>query len=172
MDREFAIFGGKKVAVTGDTVRIGDKAPNFRAVNNDLSVFDFYNDTSRKIKIISASPSLDTGTCSLQAAYFNEKAKELSGDVEIITVTVDLPFAQKRFCGANDINNIRTVSDHRHLEFGDRFGLVLEGLRLLTRAVIIIDEDNIIRYVQHVYEVADEPDYDDVLEALKEIVEQ
>jgi thiol peroxidase len=170
MDREFAVFGGKKVTVTGDTVRIGEKAPNFRAVNNDLTVFDFYNDTRHKIKIISASPSLDTGTCSLQAAYFNEKAAELSDDIEIITVTVDLPFAQKRFCGANEINNIKTVSDHRLIEFGERFGFILEGFRLLTRGVVIIDKDNIIRYVQHVYEVAEEPDYEDVLKALEELI--
>lgn len=170
MDREFAVFGGKKVTVTGDTVRIGEKAPNFKAVNNDLSVFDFYNDTRNKIKIISASPSLDTGTCSLQAAYFNEKAAELSDDIEIITVTVDLPFAQKRFCGSNGIDKIKTVSDHRLLEFGERFGFVLEGFRLLTRGVIIIDKENIIRYVQHVYEVVEEPDYDDVLKAIDTLI--
>jgi thiol peroxidase len=169
MDREFAIFGGKKVTVTGDTVRIGEKAPDFKAVNNDMSVFDFYKDTGDKIKIISCSPSLDTGTCSLQAAFFNEKARELIEDVEIITVTVDLPFAQKRFCGSNSIEEMRTVSDHRLLEFGDRYGCVLEGLRLLTRAVIIIDQENIIRYMQYVYEVAEEPDYDDVLKALETI---
>lgn len=103
--------------------------------------------------------------------FFNEKAKELSDDIEIITVTVDLPFAQKRFCGANEINNIRTVSDHRLLEFGERFGLVLEGFRLLTRAVIIIDKNNIVRYVQHVYEVSEEPDYEDVLKAIEKLVE-
>lgn len=170
MGRKDVTFGGNKVSISGEEVKVGERAPNFRAVKQDLSTFDFYCDTDNKIKIISVAPSIDTKTCSLQTAFFNQKATELSNDVEIITITVDLPFAQKRFCVANGIENIQVVSDHKLLEFGERYGFILEGMRLLTRGVIIIDKDNIIKYIQYVQEVAKEPNYEEVLDELKKLL--
>jgi thiol peroxidase len=122
-----------------------------------------------KVKIISVVPSLDTGVCELQTIRFNDEAAELE-DVAILTISMDLPFAQKRFCSANDIDKVVTLSDHRDLDFGTKYGFEIEELRLLARGIVVLDEDNIVRYVQYVPEATDHPDYDKALEAARSLI--
>lgn len=163
-------FAGNPVVVSGQETVLGQVAPNFSAVKQDLSNFDFYQATEGKIKVISVAPSIDTGVCALQTIRFNEEAGKLKDDVQIVTVTVDLPFAQKRYCAAEGIANIDVVSDHRTLDFGQKYGFVLEGLRLLTRGIVIVDRDNTVRYVEYVPEVTTHPDYDKALEAIHALI--
>jgi len=163
-------FGGKPVTLKGTQVKIGDKAENFKALKQDLSEFDFYNETEGKIKVISVVPSIDTGVCSLQTQRFNEESTKLSDDVFIVTISVDLPFAQKRFCGAEGIENIEVVSDHKDLDFGDKYGFTIEEFRLLSRGVLVINKDNKIEYVEYLDEVTNHPDYDKALEEIKKLI--
>ncbi|NBI05823.1 thiol peroxidase [Senegalia massiliensis] len=163
-------FGGKPVTLKGTQVKIGDKAENFKALKQDLSEFDFYNETEGKIKVISVVPSIDTGVCSLQTQRFNEESTKLSDDVFIVTISVDLPFAQKRFCGAEGIENIKVVSDHKDLDFGDKYGFTIEEFRLLSRGVLVINKDNKIEYVEYLDEVTNHPNYDKALEEIKKLI--
>ncbi|MGE4282783.1 MAG: thiol peroxidase [Clostridia bacterium] len=161
---------GNPLSLRGVDIKIGDKAPDFKAVKQDLSEFNFYKDTAGKIRIISVIPSVDTGVCALQTIRFNQEASNLSDDIQIITISVDLPFAQGRFCGAEGIKNIQVISDHKDLSFGESYGFVIDELRLLARGIVLIDKDDNVRYLEHVKEVADHPDYDRVLQELKKIV--
>lgn len=170
MRKDAIKFGGNPVTLRGKEVTVGDKAENFTAVKQDLSQFDFYKDTEGKIKVISIAPSIDTEVCSLQTIKFNEEASELAKDVEIITITVDLPFAQKRFCGAKGIENIQVVSDHKNLDFGEKYGFVIDEFRLLARGIIVVDRDNRVKYVEYVSEVTNHPDYDKALEEVKKLI--
>ncbi|WP_130806454.1 thiol peroxidase [Senegalia massiliensis] len=163
-------FGGKPVTLKGTQVKVGDQAENFKALKQDLSEFDFYNETEGKIKVISVVPSIDTGVCSLQTQRFNEESTKLSDDVFIVTISVDLPFAQKRFCGAEGIGNIEVVSDHKDLNFGDKYGFTIEEFRLLSRGVLVINKDNKIEYVEYLDEVTNHPDYDKALEEIKKLI--
>ncbi|WP_425449398.1 thiol peroxidase [Dethiothermospora halolimnae] len=168
--KERVKFGGNPVSLRGKEIKVGDDAPNFNAVKQDLSQFDFYNDSNGKIKIISVVPSIDTGVCSLQTSKFNDEATKLSDDIEIITISVDLPFAQKRYCGAEGIENIQVVSDHKDLDFGEKYGFVIDEFRLLSRGIVIVDGNNKVKYVQYVDEVTEHPDYDTALEEAKKLV--
>lgn len=163
-------FAGNPVTITGQNVAVGQVAPNFTAVKQNLSPFDFYASTEGKVKIISVAPSIDTGVCSLQTIRFNEEAGKLKDDVHIVTITVDLPFAQKRFCAAEGIENIDVVSDYRTLDFGDKYGFILQELRLLTRGIVVVDRDNKVQYVEHVQEVTNHPDYDKALDVIKGLI--
>lgn len=156
------------VTLLGKEIKVGDKAPSFTALKNDLTAYSL-EDAGDKIKIISVVPSLDTGVCELQTIRFNEMAAEL-GDVLILTISVDLPFAQKRFCGANNIDKVITLSDHRDLSFGLNYGFVIEELRLLSRGIVILDKDNTVKYVEYVKEVTTHPDYDKALEEVKKLI--
>ncbi|WP_202709967.1 thiol peroxidase [Sporosalibacterium faouarense] len=167
--KDMVTFGGNPVTLLGNEVKVGDKAENFTAVKQDLSEFDFYKETEGKVVIISAVPSLDTGVCELQTINFNEEATGLSSDVYIVTISVDLPFAQKRFCGAKGIDNISVVSDHKELDFGNKYGFILKEFRLLERGVIVIDKDRNIKYVEYVSEVTNHPDYEAALNVVKEL---
>jgi thiol peroxidase len=169
MKRE-VLFGGNPVSVLGDEIKVGDKADNFKALNLDLSEFDFYKDTEGKVKIISVAPSIDTPVCSLQATFFNAEATQLSDDVVIVTITVDLPFAQKRYCGANGIDNIQVVSDHRNLDFGNKYGFVMDKIRLLARGIVVVDKDNQVQYVEYVHNISDEVDYEGAIKAVKALL--
>lgn len=165
-----ANFGGNPVTLLGDQIKKGDKAKNFTAIKQDLSQFDFYKETEGKIKVISVVPSIDTGVCSLQTQRFNEESTKLSDDVFIVTISVDLPFAQKRFCGAEGINNIEVVSDHKDLHFGTKYGFTIEEFRLLSRGIVVINKDNTVEYVEYLDEVTNHPDYDKALEEVKKLV--
>jgi len=164
------IFGGRSVILRGREIKTGDKAPNFIGIKQDLSEFNFYNETNGKIKIISVVPSIDTGVCSLQTHKFNEEATNLSSDITIITVSVDLPFAQKRYCAAEGIQNIEVISDHRDLDFGNKFGFIIDEFRLLTRGIVIIDKNNDVTYVEYVSEVKNEPNYEKAIEEAKKLI--
>lgn len=158
-------FAGNPAVLVGDEVKVGDKAPVFKSLKNDLSEFSFDEVKGKKV-IISAVPSVDTGVCEAQTKRFNEEADKLENTV-ILTVSVDLPFAQGRFCAAEGIKNLTVLSDHRDLDFGHKYGLELEGLRLLSRAIFVIDEEGVVRYVEYVPEVTNHPDYDKALAAVK-----
>jgi thiol peroxidase len=119
--------------------------------------------------VVSVGPSLDTPVCSIQTKRFNEEAVNLGADVEVSTVSMDLPFAQQRWCGAEGVDRVRTLSDHRDAAFGTAWGLLIGELRLLARAVFVVDANGDIQYVQLVKEITDEPDYADVLQAVKKI---
>lgn len=162
------IMGGKPVTLIGKEIKVGDKGPDFTALTNDLKPYSL-KDAGDKVKIISVVPSLDTGVCELQTIKFNEEAADL-GDVVILTISVDLPFAQKRFCGAKDIDKVITLSDHKDLSFGMNYGFVMEELRLLSRGIVIMDENNIVRYVEYVKEVGEHPDYDKAIEEVKKLI--
>lgn len=163
-------FGGNPVTLLGSEIKKGDKAENFIAIKQDLSIFDFYNETKGKIKVISVVPSIDTGVCSLQTQRFNEESTRLSDEVFIVTISVDLPFAQKRFCGAEGINNIEVVSDHKDLDFGKKYGFTIEEFRLLSRGIVIVNKNNEVEYVEYLDEVTNHPDYDKALEEVKKLL--
>ena len=159
---------GNPITLLGREIKVGDQAPDFTVLRSDLSPFSL-KDAGDKIKIISVLPSLDTGVCEMQTISFNEMAADL-GDVLILTISVDLPFAQTRFCGAHGIDQVITLSDPRELSFGLNYGFVIEELRLLSRGVVVLDRDNTVRYVEYVKEVGSHPDYDRVLEEVKKLV--
>lgn len=159
---------GNPVTLVGKEIKVGDKAPDFTVLKNDTSPYSL-KDAGDNIKIISVVPSVDTGVCELQTINFNEMAAEL-GDVVILTISVDLPFAQSRFCGAHGIDKVITLSDHKDLSFGLNYGFVMEELRLLSRGIVVLDKDNTVRYVEYVKEMGSHPDYDRVLEEVKKLI--
>jgi len=163
-------FAGNPMTLRGEAIKNGQQAPNFTATRLDLSPFDFYNDTENKVKVISIAPSIDTGVCSLQTIRFNEEAGKLKENVQIVTVTVDLPFAQKRYCAAEGIENMDVISDHKDLDFGDKYGFVISELRLLTRGIVVVDKDNTVKHVEYVGEVTEHPDYDKALEVIGTLI--
>ncbi|MFD1927135.1 thiol peroxidase [Sporosarcina siberiensis] len=161
-------FHNDPVTLLGTQVTVGDTAPDFSVLANDLSEVKL-SDSKGKVRLISVVPSIDTGVCSAQTRKFNEEAAALGDDVQILTVSVDLPFAQARWCAAEGIDAVQTVSDHRDLSFGEAFGTIIQELRLLTRSVFVIDKDDKVTYVEYVSEVTDHPDYDKALSAVKEL---
>lgn len=159
-------FKGNPVTVQGDKVKVGDKAPNFTVLSNDLEPVTLA-DSAGKVRLISVVPSLDTGVCAAQTRKFNEEAAALGDNVEILTISVDLPFAQARWCGAEGIDAVQTLSDHKDLSFGNAYGIVIEELRLLARSVFVVDQDDQVTYVEYVPEVTDHPNYEKAIEAVK-----
>ncbi len=166
---DFVTFAGNQVALLGNALKVGDKAPDFKAIDKNLKEIKL-SDFDGKIKIISVAPSLDTTVCNLQAIRFNEEAAKLPPDVVIINITVDLPFAISRFCSATGVDRIKVLSDHRDVSFGNAYGVLMKGPRLLSRAVFIVDRKNIIQYIQIVKEVSQHPDYDSVLLEIKKLI--
>lgn len=162
-------FKENEVTLLGEELQVGEIAPDFSALNADLSEFKL-SDLDGKIKVISVVPSLDTRVCELQTIQFNHRALGLSDDISIISISVDLPFAQKRFCESLKIDNLVVVSDHKDLDFGLKYGLVMKELRLLARAVLVLDKDNKIVYLKVNDQVATEPNYDEALDVLKSLV--
>ena len=158
---------GSPVNLLGPALKAGDKAPAFRAVDGGFAPVQLA-DYKGKVLIISAVPSLDTPVCSIQTQRFNKKIASLPAGVEIITISMDLPFAQKRFCEAQKVDRIRILSDHVWREFGQNYGLLIENMGLLARSVWVIGKDGKVAYVQLVPEVAQEPDYAAALKAAKE----
>ena len=159
-------FKGNPVTLVGNEVKVGQKAPNFSVLANDLSTVTL-DDTKGRVRIISVVPSLDTAVCDQQTRRFNEEAASLDG-VSILTISVDLPFAQKRWCAAAGIEQVQTLSDHRTLSFGQAYGTVIEELRLLTRAVFVVDRNDTITYAEYVPEVTGHPNYEAALEAARQ----
>lgn len=161
--------GGNPVTLLGKELTIGDKAPDFTVLKSDNSTVS-YDDLQDKVKVISVVPSLDTGVCELQTINFNEKAAELGDDVVVMTISMDLPFAQKRFCGQHEIENSLVLSDHRDASFGENYGFLMEETRLLARGVVVIDRQGTVHYVEYVDEVSDHPDYDRVILEVKKLL--
>jgi len=159
-------FKGNNVTLLGNEVKVGDQAPDFTVLANDLSEVTL-QDSKGSVRLISVVPSLDTGVCDAQTRRFNEEAASL-GNVKVLTVSVDLPFAQKRWCGANGIENVQTLSDHRALSFGEAYGVAIKELRLLARAVFVVDSNGKVTYVEYVSEATDHPNYEAALEAAKQ----
>ncbi|MBG0775323.1 MAG: thiol peroxidase [Desulfovibrionaceae bacterium] len=159
-------FKGNGLTLVGDGVKVGDKAPAFTALANDLSPKGPADFAGKKLVIVSV-PSLDTPVCDLETRRFNTEAAALGGDVAILTVSMDLPFAQARWCGAAGADKVTTLSDHRDASFGLAYGLLIKELRLLARSVIVVDTTGTITYVQLVKETTDEPDYAAAIEAVK-----
>ena len=159
---------GNPLTLTGTVLNVGDTVPNIEVLDNDLNVVNL-SSFKGKICVISSVPSLDTPTCDVETRRFNETASQLGDDVVILTVSTDLPFAQKRWCGAAGVDKVVTLSDHREAAFGMAFGILIKELRLLARSIFVVDRDGVIQYIQHVDELSEEPDYDAVIEAVKKI---
>jgi thiol peroxidase len=160
---------GGPLTLVGPELSIGDSAPDAILLDNDLNPVNL-SSYKGKICIISSVPSLDTPVCDMQTRRFNSEAGNLGEDVAILTVSMDLPFAQKRWCGAAGVDKLATLSDHRDAAFGEAYGVLIKELRLLARAIFVLDREGTLRYQQLVKEVSEEPDYDDVLEAVKKLV--
>ena len=167
-DKQVVTMKGNPLALAGNPVKVGDSAPDFEVLANDLSPVKL-SSFAGKVCLISSVPSLDTSVCDIQTKTFNEKAKALSDNVVVLTISMDLPFAQQRWCGAAGVENVQTLSDHRKAEFGKAFGVLIDELRLLARAIFIVDAEGKIKYIQIVDELTHEPDYEEAIEALKGI---
>jgi thiol peroxidase len=159
-------LGGKPVTLLGPELKVGDKAPDFTLVGNDLGPVKLADFAGKPI-IISVVLSLDTGICDTETRRFNVEAANLGPDVAVLTVTMDLPFTMKRWCGAAGIDRVVTASDHRTAEFGQAYGVLMKDLRVLARAVFVVDRGGVIRYIQLLKEVGTEPDYAPILAAVK-----
>lgn len=159
-------FKGNGLTLLGNPVTIGDTAPDFSVLGTDLSPKTLADYTG-KVLIISAVPSLDTPVCDMETRRFNQEAADLGDAVNVLTISVDLPFAQARWCGAAGIDAVETLSDHKELSFGQAYGVIIKELRLLTRAVFVVDRDGKVTYQQIVPEVTDEPDYAAAIAAAK-----
>jgi thiol peroxidase len=159
-------FKQEPITLVGEQVKVGQTAPDFSVLDNDLNEVTLANYEGQK-KLISVVPSIDTGVCDQQTRKFNEEAAQEDGVV--LTISADLPFAQKRWCAANGLDNVLTLSDHRDLSFGENYGVVMEQLRLLARSVFVLDQNNKVVYSEIVSEGTDFPDFDSALEAYRNI---
>ncbi len=157
-------FQGNPLTLEGTQVKVGDTAPDFTVINNDLNSLKL-SDTKGK-RVFLTVPSLDTPVCDTEVRRFNQEASKL-GDVTIYTISMDLPFAQARWCGGAGIDKVITASDYKDREFGKNYGVYINELGLLSRAVFVVDENNKVTYVEYLNEITDEPNYDNALAALK-----
>jgi len=160
---------GNPLTLVGNEVKVGEKAPDFVALANDLSPVRFSSFRGR-VCVISSVPSLDTAVCAAQTRRFSDEAQRLGSDVVILTVSMDLPFAQKRWAEAAGVTKVQMLSDHRDASFGMSYGMLIKELRLLARGVFLVDRDGTIPYIEVVKETTDEPDYESVLSALNKLV--
>ena len=164
--KDVATLKGNPITLVGEEVKVGQNAPDFKVLASDLSEINL-SAFKGKIKLIASVPSLDTPICDLQIKRFNDEATKISKDVVILFISMDLPFAQKRFCQAYDIKKVKTFSDHRDSSFGLNYGVLIKELRLLSRAIFIIDKNDKVVYVEYVKELGSQPDYESALKALK-----
>lgn len=160
------LFGGKPVELLGPELQVGDQAPEFTVVDQELNEVHS-NRWDNKVRLIASVPSIDTGVCDAETRRFNEEAANLPG-VQVITISADLPFAQKRWCAAAGIENLEVLSDHREFSFGNAFGVHMKDVRLLARAVFVVDSTNTIIYKEIVPNVHEHPDYEKAIQAAKE----
>ena len=160
---------GNPLTLLGKELNPGDPAPDFEVLDNSLQPVNL-SSYRGKICVISSVPSLDTPVCDMETRKFNDEAGKLSSEVVILTISMDLPFAQKRWCGAAGVDRVITLSDHRHAAFGTAYGMLIKERRLLARAVFVVDQNGIIRYIELVKEIAEEPDYDAVIQAVKDLL--
>jgi len=159
-------FAGNPMTLVGTPIKVNDIAPDFTALAPDLTPFSL-NNTKGQVRVISVVPSIDTSVCDMQTRWFNEEAAKING-LSILSISVDLPFAIKKYCATKGIDNIKTLSDHRELDFGLKYGFVIEELRLLTRGIVVIDRNDIVRHVEYVPNVSDHPNYDQAMAVVKQ----
>ncbi|MFB5266381.1 thiol peroxidase [Paenibacillus enshidis] len=164
-----ATFKGNPITLIGPELKAGDKAPDF-TLNKNLLEEASLKDFAGKIKLVSVVPSLDTGVCDAQTRRFNEEAAGLGDQIVVLTVSVDLPFAQARWCGAAGVDRVITLSDYKHHSFGEAYGVFIKELHLDMRSIFVIDADDNIAYVEYLTEMANHPDYEKVIEAVKKLV--
>ena len=156
------------LTLVGEEVKVGAAAPDAELLDNDLNAVKL-SSFKGKVLVVASVPSLDTPVCDLETRRFNDEAANLGPDIEMLTISMDLPFAQKRWCGAAGVKRLRTLSDHREAAFGTAYGVLIKELRLLARAVFIVDRTGTLQYTQMVKEVTNEPNYEEVLQALGKI---
>ncbi len=169
--KNVATLKGEPITLIGEEIRAGQSAPDFKVLTADLKEAGL-SEFKGKVKLISSVPSLDTPICDLQIKRFNDEAANISKDITILFISMDLPFAQKRFCDAYDIKKVKTFSDHRDADFGVKYGVLIKELRLLSRAIFIVNEENKITYVEYVKEVGSHPDYKAALDGLSAAVKK
>ena len=162
-------FKGKPMTLVGAEVKVGDDAPHFKLVGNDLADIECRS-FHGKVRVLSVAPSIDTPVCATQTRTFNQEAADLSKDVVVLSVSLDLPFALTRFCGAEGIERVITTSDYKYREFGEAYGVLISELGLLTRAVFVVNRENKIIHAEYVAEVTSEPDYAGAIKAVKTAV--
>ncbi|NIP29736.1 MAG: thiol peroxidase [Candidatus Dadabacteria bacterium] len=159
---------GNPLTLLGPEIKVGDKAPDFKCnetLADEVSLASFEG----KNKIFNVIGSIDTGVCQTQTKRFNQEATSLNDDVEILTISMDLPFALNRFCGAEGIEKVRTASDYKNHSFGNEYGVLIEENGLLARSIFVVDKDNIVRHVEYVNEFTNEPDYEAALEVVRNL---
>ena len=159
--------GGKDATIIGDDIQVGQIAPEFTAHALDWSVVHGIGDTQGKVRIIAAVPSLDTDTCDRETRRFNQEAASLDKDIQIIVISTDLPYAQKRWCGAAGVDQVMVLSDHMEAEFGEEYACLIKERRTLRRAVFVVDRQDKITYVAYMPVLGVEPNYEEVLEAAR-----
>lgn len=158
---------GNPFTLIGPELKVGDKAPEFEALDNSLKPVTLEG-TGHNVRVFSVVPSLDTPVCDAQTKRFNEEAANMPG-VDVFTFSMDLPFAQKRWCGAYGVDKVKMVSDHREGNFGAAFGTLIKELRIHSRAIFVLDKDNTIKHVEYVKEMSEHPNYDSVMDAVKKL---
>ena len=161
-------FQGNPLTLIGDEIKVGDRAPDVEVIGNDLKPVKLSSFAGR-VCVVSSVPSLDTPVCDMETRWFNEEAAKLGKDTAIITVSMDLPFAQKRWCGASGVTRVTTLSDYRGASFGNAWGVLIKELHLLARCVFVVDPEGVVRYSQLVREISSEPNYEEVLKAVREV---
>ncbi len=160
-------FKGNPLTLVGPELKRGDNAPDFQLLANDLSAVSLAS-FQGKTKLISVVPSLDTPVCGAQTKRFNEEASKLPSDVAVLTVSMDLPFAQGRWCGASGVEKVKTLSDHRDASFGKAYGVLIKELRLLARSIFVVGADDRLKHVEYVEELTQHPNYEKALNSLRE----
>ncbi|OZB96761.1 thiol peroxidase [Paenibacillus sp. XY044] len=164
-----ATFKGNPITLIGPELHVGDAAPEFKVSKNLLEEATL-KDYAGKIKLISVVPSLDTGVCDAQTRRFNEEAAGLGDDVIVLTISADLPFAQERWCAAAGIDRVVTLSDHKEMSFGDAYGVHIKEFRLDMRSIFVVDKNDKITYVEYLKEMAEHPNYESAVAAVKELL--
>ena len=159
---------GNQLTLAGNPIKVGDSAPDFTVNNKDLGEVKL-SDFKGKTVILSIFPSIDTPVCATQTRIFNQKAVDLSDDVVVLTISKDLPFALARFCAAEGIDRVHTLSDYKANDFGNKYGFLINELQLLARGVVVVDKNGTVQYVEYVSEMTNEPNYDNVLDAVSKL---
>jgi thiol peroxidase len=169
-EREAAVtLKGNPITLIGPELKAGDKAPEFTCDQGLVPPISL-SDMGNSVKVFNVVLSVDTPVCSAQTRRFNEEAANILGDLKIYTISADLPFAQKRFCGSEGIDKVENISDYKDNTFGEAFGILIKDKGLLARAVFVLDENNIVRHAEYVSEISTEPNFDSALEVIKSLV--
>lgn len=163
-------FAGQDQTVLGADIQLQQKAPSFVAIAQDWSEHNPLEETSGKVRILAAVPSLDTSVCDIETRRFNEEATSLGEDVHIFVISMDLPFTQERWCLQASVDRLTTLSDHNYADFGPKYGCLIKEKRILRRAVFVVDRDDRVVYADYMKALGDEPEYEAVLSAAKSVL--